>query len=332
VKRILVTGASGLLGLTISLTAAASEPFARHGNGAEPYEVWGGLRNERLAQAVPAGPKQAASPVPFHPLYGDLTQAGQIERMLDQAQPEVVIHCAAMTEVDRCEVYPEQAQLLNADVPRALARITARQGIRMVQISTDAVFDGTQGSYCEDHPTHPLNVYGRTKLSGERAVAEENPDALVARVNFYGWSWQGRRSLAEFFYNQLASGERVDGFNDIVFSPLLVNDLARVLLRMVELRLSGLYHVVSSESQSKFAFGRMLARQFGFNEQSIHPASYKTANLRAPRARLLSLNSDKLAHALGQPLPGQGESMARFHALFLQGYRQRLQNLFVANN
>jgi len=240
-----------------------------------------------------------------------------------------VFHCAAMTEVDRCEAYPADAELVNAAVPRAIARIAARRGAKLVQISTDAVFDGQYGEYDENDGTNPLNAYGLSKLHGEQAVAEENPDALIARVNFYGWSWQGRRSLAEFFYNQLAAGRVVDGFSDIVFSPLLVNDLALILLHMADRGLSGLYHVTSSESQSKFAFGRMLARQFGFDERLIRPASYKTANLRAPRARQLSLSSAKLAQALGRRLPGQAESMAGFHALFVQGYRERLQKLFL---
>lgn len=318
-KRILVTGASGLLGLTISRTAAQENSTDLLPGG---YEVWGGLRKERLAAPGALGDA-------FHPLYCDLTEAGQIERMLEEARPEVVIHCAAMTEVDRCEAYPADAELLNAQVPRTLARLTARLGIKLVQISTDAVFDGQHGDYSESDAPHPLNAYGLSKLHGEQAVAEENPAALIARVNFYGWSWQGRRSLAEFFYNQFAAGQVIDGFNDIIFSPLLVNDLALILLRMVEMNLCGLYHLVSSESQSKFAFGRMLARQFGFDEQLIRPASYKTANLRAPRARLLNLRSDALARVLGQPLPGQAESMARFHALHLQGYRQQLQSIFL---
>lgn len=318
-KRILVTGASGLLGLTISRMAAQESVRELLPGG---YEVWGGLRKERLA--APGAIGEA-----FHPLYADLTEVGQIERMLEEARPEVVIHCAAMTEVDRCEAYPADAELLNAQVPRSLARLTARLGIKLVQISTDAVFDGQHGEYRESDPPHPLNAYGTSKLHGEQAVAEENPDALIARVNFYGWSWQGRRSLAEFFYNQFSAGQVIDGFDDIVFSPLLVNDLALILLRMVELNLCGLYHLVSSESQSKFAFGRMLARQFGFDERLIRPASYKTANLRAPRASLLSLRSDALAQVLGQPLPGQAESMANFHALHLQGYRQQLQGVFL---
>lgn len=312
-KRILVTGASGLLGLNLALQAASQ------------FEVWGVLRNERLAS-------HTGKPLPFHPLYVDLTRPGQVEHVLAVAQPDAVIHCAAMTEVDFCEAYPVEAHLINVQVPKLLGQATARLGIGLLHISTDAVFDGMYGDYNESDPPNPLNIYGKSKLSGERVVSDENPDALIARVNFYGWSWQGRRSLAEFFYQQLAAGTPIHGFTDLVFCPLLVNDLTEILLRMLRLELRGLYHVVSAESQTKYDFGQMLARQFGFNEQLITPSLYKTANLRAPRAPLLTLSSNKLAQALGESLPGQVDAMQRFYQLACQGYPQTLQTVFVAAN
>lgn len=308
-KRLLVTGASGLLGLNLALQAAGR------------YEVWGVMRNERLA---PGGAQ------PFRPLYADLTRPGQVEKLLEEAQPDVVVNCAAMTDVDFCEAHPVEAHLINAGVPQTLAQVTRQNGVMLVHISTDAVFDGDFGDYIESDPPNPLNIYGKSKLAGERAVASENPDALIARVNFYGWSWQGQRSLAEFFYYRLARGIPIHGFTDLVFSPLLVNDMIEILLRMLRLGLDGMYHVVSSESLSKFAFGRLLARQFGLDEQLISPASYKTANLRAPRARLLTLRSEKLAQALGEDLPDQAAAMQRFYQLSCQGHSQALRKVFVA--
>ena len=308
-KRLLVTGASGLLGLNLIAQAAGR------------YEIFGLLRRERLS---------AQSCFAFHPLTGDLTQSGQAEHLLDLSQPDVVIHCAALTDVDYCEQYPEHADLLNAQAPHALAKATARQGVTLLHISTDAVFDGARGDYCEEDEPRPLNAYARSKLQGERLVSQANPDALIARVNFYGWSWQGRRSLSEWFFNNLAAGLPVNGFTDLVFNPLLANDMVEILLRAVEKRLTGLYHVVSSEGLSKFAFGRMLARQFGFNEALISPASYKLAQLQAPRARLLTLRSDRLACALGEALPGQAEAIRRFYELYLQGYPKTLRSVFDA--
>jgi dTDP-4-dehydrorhamnose reductase len=309
VKRLLVTGVSGLLGLNLALQAAGR------------FEVVGVLRGESA--------RAAQGRTPFEMIQADLTMPGQIERVFEQARPDTVLHCAAMTEVDRCELFPEEAYLTNAWLPGALASGAARQGVRMLHISTDAVFDGLRGDYTETDTPNPVNLYARTKLEGERAVAEANPDALIARVNFFGWSWQGQRSLSEYFFNHLSAGRRISGFTDLYFSPLLVNDLVEILLHMLERELNGLYHVVSGEGLSKYAFGRLLARQFGFDEELIAPGSYRSAGLRALRSPRLTLCSDKLAQAMNEQMPTLEPAMARYHALYLQGYPQKLRSVFA---
>ena len=309
-RQLLVTGVSGLLGLNLAWLAR------------DRFRVTGVLRGER-AVAAPQN-------TPFEVIAADLTAPGQIEWVLEQAQPDVIIHCAALTDVDRCEMYPEEAHRINAWLPGALARAASQSGARLVHISTDAVFNGLRGNYTESDAPCPINVYGQTKLEGERAVASTNPEALIARVNFYGWSWQGQRSLAEYFYNNLSASRPVFGFTDIIFCPLLVNDMVEILLRMESGGLNGIYHVASPEKLSKFAFGRLLARHFGFDEQLILPASYKIAHLTAQRAPLLTLNGEKLAARLGEMLPDQETAMQRFTELFHQGYPQALRAALVS--
>ena len=308
-KRLLVTGVSGLLGANLAWLAASR------------YQVTGVMRGGR------ALPKLGGT-APFETLLVDLMQPGSIDQVLETAQPDLIIHCAALTEIDRCEACPEQAHQLNANLPRALARAAARQGVRMLHISTDAVFDGIRGNYSELDEPRPINVYAQSKLAGERAVAEENSDALIARVNFYGWSWEGSRSIAEFFYNNLSAGRQVQGFTDIFFCPLLVNDIIEILLWMLEHRLNGLYHVVSTEPLSKYTFACMLAREFGFDQNLIRPAVSTSSGLLAPRSPLLTLRNDKLVCALDAVLPDQNMAMRRYHALYQQGYPQELRSLF----
>jgi len=307
VKRLLVTGASGLLGLNFLMQAAGR------------YDLVGVLRRERLAPQAKA---------PFRPVYADLTETHAIGRLLDETRPDAVIHCAAMTDVDYCETHAEEAARINALVPEVLAQETCCRKIALVHISTDAVFDGLAGNYCENDPPRPINVYARTKLEGERRVMAAYPDAIVARVNFYGWSWQGQRSLAEWFFNNLSQGIPVRGFTNLLFCPLHANQMVEILLEMLNLNLHGLYHVVSSEAQSKYQFGRMLARQFGFDETLIAPYDLQTGDLRAARSRRLHLHCDKLAQALGHPLPGQAEAMHEFYELYRSGYVNTLRAMF----
>ncbi len=155
---------------------------------------------------------------------------------------------------------------------------------------------------------------------------ENDNNALVCRVNFYGWSISGRRSLAEWFFNKFSLGEPVKGFTDAIFSPLLATDLAETLLKLIEHLSVGLFHVVNPQSISKYAFGLALAETFGFNKSLITPASIKDSGLAAARSPNLNLDPGKLIRELGESLPNQQMEMEKFHQQYLDGYPQRLKS------
>jgi dTDP-4-dehydrorhamnose reductase len=306
VTRYLITGASGLLGLNLALRLAAE------------HEVTGVIHQPELEGT------------PFEVLVTDLSQPGEGEWVLEQCLPEVIIHCAAVAIVDDCEKDPARAMSVNGDLPGQLARMAMELGARFIHISTDAVFDGVKGGYTEEDAPNPLSTYARTKLAGEIAVMAENPDALIARVNFFGWSLHGNRSLAEFFYNNLSAGKEVNGFTDVIFSPLLVQDLVEVLLQMEEKQLSGLYHTVGSQKISKYEFGRKLAEKFGFDPDLVKPISVKEAGLGAVRSPNLNLDTSKLVDELGNSLPDADSGLDKYHDLWKNGYPDLLRGFLPA--
>jgi len=299
--RLLITGASGLLGLNLALEAARE------------HVVHGVVRSHPLGTQA------------FTVITADLLAPGALERVFDQAQPEWVIHCAALANVDACERAPALARRLNGELPGSLAALAARGGARLIHVSTDAVFDGRRGDYTEADRPNPLSHYARTKLAGERAVAEAYPEAIIARVNLFGWSLSGARSLAEFFFYNLGRGEVVNGFTDVYFCPLLASHLARLFLRMLALDLHGLYHVVSSQCLSKYEFGVALARQFGLDETLIMPTSVAESGLLATRSPRLTLRTDRLARALGAPPPPLAPGLKDFYTQYREGYPQKLR-------
>jgi dTDP-4-dehydrorhamnose reductase len=301
--RILVTGASGLLGLNLALEAS------------QQHTVFGTVNAHKLTTSA------------FTVLQTDLLAPGSMERVLDETQPDWVIHCAALANVDACEANPALAVKLNSELPGKLARYVARGGARLVHISTDAVFDGERGEYSEQDRPNPLSVYARTKLEGERAVQEADAQSVIARVNLFGWSLSGKRSLAEWFFNNLQAGKQVMGFTDVYFCPLLENDLAHILLKMLAMKLAGLYHVVASEWFSKYDFGLTLARLFGFDEHLISPASLLEAGLLAARSPKLTLNVEKLSRDIGVSPPGIDEGLTRFYHLYQEGYPKKLKSM-----
>jgi dTDP-4-dehydrorhamnose reductase len=300
--RILVTGASGLLGLNLCLRMTGTHTIV-------------GVDRSKLAGT------------PFDLVQADLLEARACSRLLDEVHPDAIIHTAANADVDACESDPVGARLLNAEFPGHLAELCAKRGVRLIHISTDAVFDGTKdGMYVEDDVPNPISVYARTKLDGERNVLSANPDAIVARVNFFGWSLSGTRSLVEFFYNNLSAGKQVNGFTDVWFCTMFVGDLADTLIGMLEKGLLGLYHVVGSEALTKYDFGIRIARQFGFDPGLVIPKSVDESGLSARRSHNLRLSIHKLSTDLGPEIPGVSTGIEKFYTQARQGYPQKMRS------
>ena len=300
--KLLITGASGLLGINLALEAMRE------------HEVIG----------VDRGKLQSA---PFPVTKINFFNSNAFEATLDSTQPDWVINCAALANLEECERHPDQAKILNTGLPAELAVACAKRNIKFVHLSTDAVFDGTkEGMYLEEDVPSPPGVYSQTKLAGEYAVLDANPNAIIARVNFFGWSLGGRRSLGEFFVNNLSEGRNVNGFTDVIFCPMWVNHLSQTLLEMLEKDLHGLYHVVGAQAMSKYQFGVEVARKFGLRESLIEPQSVERSALTAKRSHNLWLSIHKLSTALGHAVPDFSTGLDGFYTQFQQGYPQKIRS------
>ncbi len=310
--RILITGASGLLGLNVALEAAPH------------HTVFGVAHTTPIAAS-------AFETLVVNLVEPDAGAGSPLDRLLAQTRPDWVIHCAALANLEVCEKDPDLAWRINTEVPEKLARLVARGGARLLHVSTDAVFDGQRPlgppGYTETDLPNPLSVYARTKLAGEQAVSAANPEALVARVNLFGFSPSGRRSLAEFFLNNLLAGSPMRGFTDVYFCPVLVNEIAHIFFEMLDKGLSGLYHVFSSDTLSKYAFGVKIAQRFGLDESLVAPVSVAEGGLVAARSPNLVMSTHKLSTALGRNLPQVSPMLDQFYTLYQQGYPQLLAEL-----
>lgn len=300
-KRLLVTGVTGLLGINLALDAVK-----------RGYEVLGWVNTRRLKG------------VPFEQDVVSLEDLSLLPEKLEQARVDAVIHCAAIANLDVAQKDPELAKRVNAEAPGVLAETARKMSIPFVQISTDSVFDGAAGNFCEDDLPNPQNIYAQSKLAGEEAVRQAYSEALIARVVFYGWSPSGSRSLAEFVYNNLSQGKPINGFTDSIFSPLYVRDLADLLLLALEKELSGTYHFFSGQSLSKYDFAVGLARRFGFHESLITPVLTAQGGLQTKRPLNLSMNAEKLQTALNQYLPTVDHGLERLYQDWENGLRQQL--------
>lgn len=292
---LLVTGASGFLGSTfLREAAAAGRSFvAAYGRG-----TW--------APPPPPGVRAVSA---------DLTRPGAAQELVNNVGPGWVVNCAGLANVDECERDPLRAHLLNAELPRALASACADSGAGLVHISTDSVFDGRTGGYSEKGEPGPLNVYASSKLEGERAVCDAFPAALVVRTNFIGVSRSRRAGLADWITSELAAGRRVPGFTDVIFAPLLANDLSRILLSMIDAGLAGLYHAAACDACSKYEFACMVADAVGSDRALVDRTELKSAKLAAARPLNTSLSPRRLEAALGISMPSVATAVDRYAAI-----------------
>jgi len=300
----LVTGASGLLGLNFSLAV-----------------------NGKIHKVTGVDFRNPLKDINFKILQANLTKTGAVERIIAEVKPDVILHCAANANVDDCEKDPAAAETVNSVLPGEIAAIAWQNHIKMIHISTDAVFDGATGNYSETDLPNPLSVYALTKLRGENAVLAANPSALVMRVNFYGWSITGKRSLAEFFAYSLAENKSLKGFTDVLFCPMMALDLVDTLMEASEKNLKGLYHCVGPEGMSKYDFGVAIAKQFGFDPELISPASVHDGGLTAARSPNLTLSTKKLQTALGHALPAFESGLKKFHDQYRHGFPEMIKTL-----
>lgn len=260
----------------------------------------------------------------------DLTDRKSVHALLAPLRPEGIIHCAATTNVDECEDHPELAEQVNVQASSFLAEIAQELNSRFVYISTDSVFDGKRGNYSETDQPAPLSVYAKSKWRGEQEVLRRHSSPLIVRVTIYGWNAQPKQSFGEWVLDEIAAGKQVRGFADVYFCPVLANDVAEVLLTMLDRGLSGIYHVVGSERISKYEFAKRVAMTFNLGTDRVTPMSITEARLRAPRPVDPSLNTEKIRTALGRPMPDVDTGLRRFRALHESGYHNQLKNFLVA--
>jgi len=189
----------------------------------------------------------------------DLTDAMLLKEWLNQNKLDLVIHCAAIVDVDTCEANIDLATELHVKTTEIIANYLDSTNGRLIYISTDSVFDGEkQHAYCESDLVNPLNIYAKTKLMGESSV-QSMGSGLILRTNIIGWTQKGRTSFAEWMLKSLIDNTPLNLFHDVYFSPLTVDSLSLIIEEIIENPIFGLYNCTSSDSISKYNFSKKMA-------------------------------------------------------------------------
>lgn len=268
VTKILITGASGLLGH--ALVKQATE---------KGYNVCSIYREHK--------------PESGRAVHLDITDERSVNECVQKERPGVVVNTASVTDVDLCEREPELARSVNGSAAGILADVCDKVNAFLVQMSTDYVFDGTKGNYNENDSPAPVNEYGSSKLLGEQLVMKHENTCVARASVVFGWGRAFRPNFGTWLYGKLSKGERVNVVSDQFASPTLNTNLASMVLDLGERGTRGLIHVAGATRASRYDFAIKLAMQLNFDPKLVTPVKSDSSSWIAKRPLDSSLNVTK---------------------------------------
>jgi dTDP-4-dehydrorhamnose reductase len=289
--NVLVTGASGLLGSKLV------EVLVSRG-----YTVYAGYFEN--------SPK-AGFPVKFN-----ISNESDVEKAFEFSKPDIVVHAAALTNVDVCELKKDLAWSTNVIGTKNLVKLSKKYGAFFVYISTDYVFKGDRGMYCEDDMPEPVNYYGITKLKGEEEVKSMLEEYCIARTSvLYGSvPATGKTNFVLWIIERLRRGEQVNVVMDQYNSPTHNTNLAEMLLEVIEKRIVGTYHLAGATRISRYDFSKLIAETFNLESSLVLPTTSDKISWTAQRPKDSSLNVEKASRSLNNKPLNIHESLKRLRS------------------
>ena len=272
--KLLITGASGLLGTKLCEIALRKN-----------HEVYSAYSQHR-------------------PLYGtpvklDILDLKAEQQILDKIKPQGVVHAAALTDVDKCEMEKELAWKTNVEATTNLVRLCKEHDAYLVYVSTDYVFDGEKGTYKEMDDPAPINHYGLTKLKGEEAVQTLDKYCIARGSVIYGSTpATGKTNFALWLLDKLRKKEEVKIITDQWNSPTLNVSMAEMILQILEKRVNGIFHLAGATRLSRYEFAEHLAETFDLDPKYIKPVQSEHIKWIAKRPKDSSLDVNKAKRTL----------------------------------
>jgi dTDP-4-dehydrorhamnose reductase len=284
-KKVVVTGSNGLLGQKLIKLLV----------GKKDCEVFGLSRGENRLHSK--------SGYTYYSI--DLTQEVELEKLLKAIEPDFLVHTAAMTNVDACELNPGECDRMNVEVVEHLVRILKPMNTHLIHLSTDFVFSGLKGSfYTEQDEPDPVNYYGRSKLRSEEVLQESGISCAILRtVLVYGLvDGNDRSNVVLWVKNSLEQEKDIRVVTDQLRMPTYAEDLAEACWLAIRNRATGVFNVSSSELMSIYDLALEVARAFELDTSLIHPVKTEQLSLPARRPASTGLDLSRSAKVLQLPM------------------------------
>ncbi len=279
-QKILITGSNGLLGQKLVL----------HFTKDKKYQVVGFSRGENRLPKIPN----------YTYLNIDIAELETLQKQIQKIEPDIIINCAAMTNVDVCEENKTECDIVNVQAVKTLAEYCKTSNCKLLHLSTDFIFDGKKGFYSEDDLPNPINYYGLSKLKSEKILTKNLDNFVIIRtILVYGTTQNTNRGhIVSWVIDNLKQNKPIRVVSDQLRMPTMVNDLVTAIDLSLKKDAKGIFHISSNELFSILDIAKIVAKEFKLNTALIQPISTEELTQKANRPLKTGFNLDKAKKVL----------------------------------
>ena len=227
----------------------------------------------------------------------NLLDIKKLKIVIKNFKPNIILHTAALTDIDKCEENKSFANDLNVKVTKNLAEISKLYNSKLVFISTDHLYRKKKHYFSENEKTSPINHYAKTKKKAEDIIKKKLKNYLIVRTNFFGWGTKYRKSFSDIIIQKLKKKRTIGLFDDVYFNPVSIVFLCKIIKNLILENKKGIFNVSSNLSISKYQFGLIIAKIFNYNTKFIKPIKLTDKKI-TKRSNFMSLSNRKLIKTL----------------------------------
>ncbi len=299
-EKIIITGSNGLLGQKLIKFLVKKNTYIIYG--------------------VSKGENRLKDKKNYTYINLDLTDNIALTQFVDKINPDYIIHTAAMTNVDTCELHKKECDIINVDAVKTLVELCKKNNIHLIHLSTDFIFDGEKGFYTEDDIPNPINYYGLSKLRSESIIIDSNIKHTILRtILVYGLTDDQRNNIVLWVKNSIEQEQQINVVTDQLRMPTMVDDLAQACIYALENNIEGIFNISSNQLMSIYEIALEVAKAFGLDKSFINPIP--TSRLDQPAKRPPKTGFDLTRSINKLKLP------AYFFAERLQVFKNQLESI-----
>ena len=256
----------------------------------------------------------------------DLMNYSKIKYFFLKYKPDVIIHTAAISNIEYCEMYKKKCKSVNIETTKNISKVCKLLNIKLIFISTDHLFSGVKKFYKESSKCKPLNYYAKSKLISENFIKKYLKNYLILRTNFYGIGPKYRSSFSDWIIENLKKKQKILMFKDVFFTPILINDFSEILQCLIKNNINGTFNVSGQERISKYKFAIKLAKIFNYETNLIEEASIKQTRL-VRRPLDMSLDNKKIKNVMSKKFKTINQSLRYLKKITNSNYYRKIKSI-----